>query len=373
MAAFEVLTMSWQNNFQHLNRKSLLIFLTSLCLILSFAAGFAPLGSVSAQTASPLDPSEELLANLYERVSPSIVSINIMEPIGDTFEVFTGGSGFVFDEFGHILTNFHVVDALRQDGRIEVNFIDGTIVRGEVIGFDADSDLAIVGVDLPAEQLIPLAFADSDQIVVGQSTIAIGSPFGQNWTMTTGIISALDRTIVGLNAYQVGSVIQTDAAINPGNSGGPLLNLQGQVIGVTSQIISQERSNSGVGFAVPSNLANRVATSLVEEGSVDYAFLGVEAETVSLSDIERLNLANNTRGVVVNRYGINRTQSPAREAGVQIDDVIIAIDDRPIISFGSLLGYLATSTEPGQTVRVTVLRGGQPTDLMVQLGSRRGS
>jgi S1-C subfamily serine protease len=357
--------------FWHINRKTLLSLLSLLSLVL--AGSFGIVAPIAAQTVPPLDPDEELLAELYQRVSPSIVAINIMEPVAGRFEVFTGGSGFVIDENGHILTNFHVVDALRQDGRIEVNFIDGTITRGNVIGFDADSDLAIVEVDLPPQQLTPLTFANSDDIVVGQSTIAIGSPFGQNWTMTTGIISALDRTIEGLNNYQVGAVIQTDAAINPGNSGGPLLNLQGEVIGVTSQIISQERSNSGVGFAVPSNLAQRVASALIDRGSVEYAFLGVEAETVTLSDIERLNLANNTRGVVVSNFSSRRTQSPARQGGVLIDDVIVAIDDRPIFSFGALLGYLATSTEPGQTIRVTVLREGQPTDVMVQLGSRRGS
>ncbi len=325
---------------------------------------------LAAQPVPPLLPAEEVLAELYRRVSPSIVAINIMEPVGNDYEAFTGGSGFILDTEGHILTNFHVVDALRRDGRIEVYFTDGTIVRGEVTGFDADSDLAIVKVDLPPEKLIPLPFGDSDQIVVGQTTVAIGSPFGQNWTMTTGIISALDRVITGLNRYQVGSVIQTDAAINPGNSGGPLLNLRGEVIGVTSQIISQERSNSGVGFAVPSNLANRVAQELLSEGRVSYSFLGVAAETVTLTDMERLNLANDTRGVVVSDYGVRRTQSPAQEGGVQIDDVIIAIDQHPIHSFGSLLGYLATSTRPGQVIRVTVLRGDQQLEIEVQLGSR---
>jgi S1-C subfamily serine protease len=359
--------------FWSINRKSLFSLLAILCMTLGFAGGYGNLSPVEAQTTSPLDPAEEILAGLYERVSPSIVAINIMEPTGNDFEVLTGGSGFVLDRQGHILTNFHVIDVLGRDGRIEVYFVDGTIVEGEIVGIDADSDLAIVKVDLPVEQLTPLPFADSDDIVVGQTTIAIGSPFGQNWTMTTGIISALDRTIAGLNTYQVGSVIQTDAAINPGNSGGPLLNLQGQVIGVTSQIISQERANSGVGFAVPSNLASRVARLLIDQGSVDYAFLGIAGEDVDLRDMERLNLSNNTRGVVVNNYSPIRTVSPAREGGVQIDDVIIAIDDRQIVSFGSLIGYLATSTEPGQTVRITVLRGGQPTEILVELGSRRGS
>ena len=355
----------YRNSDWKLRRYSQILLLVLIAV--AFSITVMPL---AAQANPPLDPAEEALAELYRRVSPSIVAINIMEPIGDKFEPLTGGSGFILDTEGHILTNFHVVDALRRDGRIEVYFIDGTIVRGEVTGFDADSDLAIVKVSLPPEKLVPLPFGDSDTIVVGQMTIAIGSPFGQNWTMTTGIISALDRVITGLNSYQVGSVIQTDAAINPGNSGGPLLNLRGEVIGVTSQIISQERANSGVGFAVPSNLANRVAQELLAEGQVEYSFMGVAAETVTLTDMERLNLENDTRGVVVSNYGTRRTQSPALQGGILIDDVIVAIDDHPIYSFGSLLGYLATSTRPGQVVRVTVLRNGQSVDIEVQLGSR---
>ncbi|MBZ0287130.1 MAG: trypsin-like peptidase domain-containing protein, partial [Anaerolineae bacterium] len=167
-----------------------------------------------------LTEEEQIFANLYQQVAPSVVSINVVarQPGSSQFSdqdgfAFGSGSGFVIDTDGHVVTNNHVVDGATS---IEVNFYDGTIVRGEIIGLDPDADLALLKVDLPAEQLRPITFGDSDRLIVGQTAIAIGSPFGEEWTLTTGIISALNRTIQGLTNFSIGEVIQTDAAINPG-------------------------------------------------------------------------------------------------------------------------------------------------------------
>ncbi len=336
---------------------------------------------------------EVTLSQLYQSVTPSVVSINVTarhpsvqgnSGLGD--QIIEGtGTGFVIDTEGHIVTNAHVVEGAT---RVEVNFIDGTIVRGEVVGIDLDSDLAVVKIDLPVEQLRPLSFANSDALFIGQEVVAIGSPFNQPWTMTTGIISALGRRIEGLNQYQIGSVIQTDAAINPGNSGGPLLNLQGQVIGVNAQILSESRSNSGVGFAIPSNLTQRVAQTLIANGSVQYSYLGIGGQDVNLGYIEALNLPNNARGVVVTSAdpsgpaGQAGLQNPPRSATIDENgviqptnvDIITAMDGTPITGMSSLVSYLAAYTQPGQTVQMTIVRNGtEELTLPVTLAARPSS
>ena len=331
---------------------------------------------------------EQLLASIYNQVAPSVVSINVVarQPGTGTFvpedELALGtGTGFLIDNQGHIVTNNHVVEGAT---RIEVNFFDGRIVRGEVVGLDPDSDLAVIKVnDIPAEELQPVTLGDSDSLFIGQEVVAIGSPFGQRWTMTSGIVSALNRVIEGLTDFSIGSVIQTDAAINPGNSGGPLVNLQGQVIGVNSQIISRTRSSSGIGFAVPSNLVQRVAQSLIETGDVDYSYLGIGGGAIDLSYIEALNLPNNARGVVVSYV---QPDGPAAAAGlrqpsneVSVEgfpvftnvDIITAIDGQTVTDMPALISYLAENTAPGQTVTLTVARNGvDQVQFPVVLGER---
>ncbi len=191
--------------------------------------------------------SEQAYAQVYNEVGPSVVSINVVAQSSATNGFSNQGSliqgtgtGFVIDTAGHIVTNNHVVDGAIS---VEVNFFDGSIYRGNVVGVDPDSDLAVIQVDRPADQLHPVTLGNSDNLFIGEQVVAIGSPFNQPWTLTTGVISALDRTIDSLGQFQIGSVIQTDAAINPGNSGGPLVNMNGEVVGVNSQILSQSRSN----------------------------------------------------------------------------------------------------------------------------------
>lgn len=324
---------------------------------------------------------ERQLASIYNTASASVVSINVSTR-GNAFSEGSSGSGFVYNQDGYIVTNNHVVDGAVPGG-IEVNFVDGTIVRGEVVGLDPDSDLAVLRVNVPAENLRPVVLGNSDNLVIGQTTLAIGSPFGQRWTLTTGVVSALDRTIQGLTDFSIGSVIQTDAAINPGNSGGPLFNLHGEVIGVNSQIVSGTRSNSGIGFAVPSNLVERVVMDILNEGRVSYSYLGISGgPDMSLNLIETLNLPNNLRGVVISSVVPN---GPADLAGLQnpstrVDsqgnqvpssiDIITAIDGVPVSGMNNLVSYLASNTRPGDTVNLAVWRNGQQIVLPVQLSGR---
>jgi S1-C subfamily serine protease len=340
----------------------------------------APILQQSTTTRAPLTEDERYFADIYNRVSASVVSINVIGSNDDVGVFGASGTGFVIDQQGHIITNNHVVDGADQ---IEVNFLDGTITEGTVVGLDPDSDIAVLQVNAPADELIPVTFGDSDTLFIGETTLAIGSPFGQRWTLTTGIISALGRTIQGLNQFSVGSVIQTDAAINPGNSGGPLLNLNGEVIGVNSQIASESRASAGIGFAIPSNLVKKVATDLITNGKVNYSFLGISSGSeMSLTLINALELPNNLQGVIVNDVN---AEGPAGQAGLRPPgnervlngervptsaDIITAIDGQPITGMSGLVSYLASRTIPGQTVNLSVWRDGQEIIIPVTLGQR---
>lgn len=339
-------------------------------LILTFAlmmAVFVPSSALLAQDDGDnlLTETERLLSDIYKRVSPSVVSITIDERVGGDFFPMSSGTGFVIDMEGHIVTNNHVVDGA---DRVVVNFLDGTIVEAEVIGVDPDADIAVIKVDVERDVLVPVIFADSNTLLIGQRAVAIGSPFNQDWTMTTGIISALNRVISGLEQFSTGGVIQTDTPINPGNSGGPLLNMRGEVIGVNAQIISEERANSGVGFAIPSNLVRRVAAELIEFGEVRYSYIGISGDDVNLDYINNLGLPNNTRGVVVT---LVRGGEPGERGGLVANDVILNIDGVAIANFATLIGYLASNTIPGDTVTVTVLRDGQTIELDITLALRQ--
>ena len=306
----------------------------------------------------------DVFTKVYQAASPSVVGISVSNESGGG-----NGSGFVIDKEGHIVTNAHVVD---ESEDIIVRFQDGAIVRAGLVGMDLASDIAVVKVDLPATYLTPMPFGDSNDLVIGQTVLAIGSPFGQHWTLTSGIVSAVDRTIRGLTEYSIGGVIQTDASINPGNSGGPLINLDGEVIGVNSQIISGARSSSGVGFAIPSNLTQRVAQSLIESGEMQYSLMGIAGSDVTLTIIELIDLPNNFRGVVVEMVV---DEGPAAESDLQaiaetrrrnddalIDvraDIITAINGHPIGGMNDLITYLARHTDPGQEIMLTVLRDGR--------------
>lgn len=335
------------------------------------AADSAPLAPMFAiDTSEILTEAERAFTGVYEQVAPAVVSITTAAESQDLgFFNTSTGSGFVVDFSGHIVTNYHVVEGAE---RIEINMFDGTITEASVVGTDPDSDLAVLKINVPQERLRPVRFANSDALRVGQTVLAIGNPFNNDWTLTSGIISALNRSIVGLNRFSIGGVIQTDAAINPGNSGGPLVNLQGEVIGVNSQIESEVRANSGVGFAVPSNLVAKVAQTLIQSGSMRYSYLGISSRQIDLDLIRSFNLPDNIRGVAVLQADLG---FPAGQAGIQSIsnasvDIITALDGRPVKDFDEMVGWLAINTSPGQTITLTVYRQGQVLSIPVTLAER---
>jgi 2-alkenal reductase len=327
---------------------------------------------------------ETVLVDIYEQSNPGVVAILVLTDSGNGL-----GSGFVIDKDGHIITNYHVVEGVSE---VEVDFPSGFKTRGEVIGTDTDSDLAVVKVSAPPEQLHPLPLGDSSQIRVGEAVVAIGSPFRFNGTMTTGIISSLGRTLDSLRTapggsyFTAGDIIQTDAAINPGNSGGPLLNLKGEVIGVNRAIetynINAESDplNSGIGFAIAINTVKRVAPSLISEGKFDYPYLGISSlPEINLLQQEALGLPQ-ANGAYVTSV---TPDSPADDAGFrggseETDifnlyaggDLITAIDNQEIMTFSDLLSYLIQEKSPGDIVTFTILRGEQEIQLELVLGKR---
>lgn len=331
-----------------------------------------PTNELLATRPSMVDVEESLFIDLYERVSPSVVHIAV------TTRTSSGtGSGFVLDMEGHIVTNNHVIENAQ---RILVRFADGSETEATIVGADRDSDIAVLQVDVAAAQLQPAELGDSDALLVGQRAIAIGNPFGLEQTMTTGIVSALGRVFRQESGFSLPQLIQTDAAINPGNSGGPLLNSDGQVIGVTTLIYSETGSNAGVGFAVPVNTVRRVVPSLIETGRYEDPWLGIEGTSITPLMAEELDLPL-VHGVLVQR---TIEGGPSAKAGLSggsrsvqykgsllmIDgDIITAVDGVAIQDMDELIIYLLDTTV-GQTIKLTVLRGGQEQVIEVTLEGR---
>jgi S1-C subfamily serine protease len=333
----------------------------------------------------PIDLSnqQDRLVRLYEQSNPGVVAIRVLSDQGDGL-----GSGFVIDKEGYIVTNYHVV---RDAQDLEIAFPNGYKTRGEILGTDSDSDIAVIVVDAPSEELHPLPLGDSNQLKVGQIVVAIGNPLGYDGTMTTGIISSLGRTLDSLHEapggsyFTAGDIIQTDAAINPGNSGGPLLNLDGEVVGInfaiqsTSFDLSGNPVNSGIGFAVSINIVKRVVPTLISSGSYDYPYLGISSlPEITLYHQDLLGLPQ-TSGV----YLLEVTDGgPADLAGLRAGDVhtgtgyyaggdlITAINGLPVRDFSDLITYLLNNTNPGDTVTLTVLRDGTEIQVDLILGKR---
>jgi 2-alkenal reductase len=345
--------------------------------------------------ATPVNVGLPDLADLYARVSPGVVTIWIYGgPNGphDPSVPLAQGSGFVLDTDGHIVTNEHVVEGAQD---IEVDFTNGRTAWAKLLGTDLDSDLALLQVDVPKEELSPLPLGDSDKVRVGDLVVAIGNPFGLTGTLTLGVISAIGRTLDsqratpgGAGFYTAGDILQTDAALNPGNSGGPLLNLAGEVVGVNRAIrtetftIAGDAANSGVGFAIPSNIVRRVAPDIIANGSVAYPYLGITSlneENWNLRTVEALGLPPTATGAYVTcvtpggpaaRAGVvgaGSCDAPGLQPG---GDLIIAIDGSPVQTFSDLLAYLIKDTSVGQKISLTVMRNGQPVEVSVTLGPR---
>lgn len=351
------------------------------------------------QVQSPNNPAaaQDALVALYQNAIPGVVAIQVITAQGGAL-----GSGFVYDTQGDIITNYHVVDGA-QNNKAEVDFQSGYKTYGTVIGTDLDSDLAIIKVNAPASELHPLTLGDSSAVKVGQTVVAIGNPFGYNGTMTVGIVSGLGRTLdsqhatpnngngtqtptTGATFYTAGDIIQTDAAINPGNSGGPLFNLNGEVIGVNRAIQTTnftstgEPVNSGIGFAIASNILKRVVPVLISSGKYDYPYLGVSSmSSMSLDEIQALGLTQDTGAYVTevvaggpaDKAGIKAGTQPTSIQGLNAGgDLIIAIDGHPVQQFDDMLAYLIENKNAGDTVTLTVLRGTQKLDITITLGKR---
>jgi S1-C subfamily serine protease len=321
---------------------------------------------------------EATLTALYRKANPSVVYILVGS--GGPGLGMSGGSGtgWVYSADGKIVTNNHVVAA---GSYYEIVFPNGDRMEGELIGSDPDSDLAVLQVAGLPEGVAPLPLGDSDAISVGEFAVAIGSPFGEQSSMSMGIISGLDRslpsqrTAMSGSTYSLPQVIQTDAPINPGNSGGPLLNLQGEVIGVNAAIASTTGTNSGVGFSIPVSVVKRVVPSLIEDGEVAYPYMGVSFDgEITLRDMEVYGIPQ-TRGAYVIAVS---PDSPAAEAGLvgadpetgRGGDLITEIDGRAIDTFADLNGYLVLEAQVGQTINLTVIRDGETITVPLTLGAR---
>lgn len=326
---------------------------------------------------SALASIEAAFEAIYKQDMPSVVNIQVVDNNGSGL-----GSGFVWDQNGDIVTNNHVIAGSRK---ITVIFYDGSMYPGRVAGADPDADLAVIKVDAPARLLQPLQMADSNRVQVGQIAIAIGNPFGLSGTMTSGIVSGLNRALpVTLrssqqNLYAIPDIIQTDASINPGNSGGVLVDDKGQVIGVTTAIESPVDVNAGVGFAIPSSIVKKVIPALIQNGHYDHPWLGISGFMLTPDVAQYMKLPSGTNGVLVWDVLPN---SPAQKAGLKgstryavIDqqptrvggDVITAINGQPVISFEDLLAYLFDNTQVGQTVELSVIHNGQMAKVQVTL------
>ena len=354
---------------------------------------------------------EDVLSGVYERVLPSVVYIRVQRGASETgsrlpdgfqipeemlpegFESPEGfmipehffrwgqGSGFVWDEDGHVVTNYHVVDGAED---VTVFFADSTQAKGTVVGSDPHSDLAVIKLEEGDWSATPVELGDSSVVRVGQLSVAIGAPFGQDFTMTSGIISAIGRSISSQTQFRIPEAIQTDSAINPGNSGGPLLDRRGRVIGINTQIVSDTGNYSGVGLAVPVNIARRAVPALIADGEFNYSWLGVTINTVNPAYAEALDLPSATRGAMIvsiiedspaDDAGLSASDSTREVDGIEYHaggDLIIAIDGREIIGADELIAHLTYMTAPGDEVTFTVLRDGRQEEIEVTLGERPG-
>ncbi len=366
----------------------------------------------AAQPAS-LEALQESLRAIYDNVNPSVVNLRVVEKTTIAVESTTPGlpdipgfpfnlpqdqpsqqfrqegqgSGFIWDTNGDIVTNNHVIENAEQ---VTVTFSDGTSVDGKVVGADPDSDLAVVKVSADASKLKPVKLADSTKADVGQIVIAIGNPFGLEGTMTSGIISGLGRSLpVTSNdtssttaSYTIPDIIQTDAPINPGNSGGVLVNIEGNVLGVTSAIESPVRASSGVGFVVPSATIQKVVPALIQTGKYEHTWLGISGTTLTPDLNKAAGLKSDQRGVLVLEVTSGSPADKAKLLGSdkQVDvngqkvvvggDIITAIDKQTVNEFDDLVAYLARSTVVGQKVTLTILRQNKEQTLEVTLLAR---
>ncbi len=386
-------------------KKSITIVVSILILLGLMACQLTPnLGFLGVKTTQPAtvvvvtpapSPSysggtigitDSVLSDLFERVNPGVVSIFVSSDKGQS-----SGSGFVYDTLGHIITNYHVIEGAEY---IEVDFPSGLKTEGTILSTDLDSDIAVIKINVPADQLVPIPLGDSDTLKVGQLVVAIGNPFSTfSSTMTMGIVSAKGRILDSIrtdrdqNSFTAGDIIQTDATINPGNSGGPLLNLNGEVIGVNRAIqttgLTTDGSpvNSGIGFAVSINIVKKVLPTLLLGEKYDYPYIGISSSPYdfTLAEFRELGVTQTSGCYITSvtpggpadeaglRGGTDPTGIPNLFAG---GDLIIAVDGRPVISYGDLISYIFTNRSPGDQITLSIIRDGKQMEVPLTLGKR---
>lgn len=330
---------------------------------------------------------EKQVIAVYEAVSPAVVNITNRSYVYTVFRQAIpqegAGSGFVYDTEGHIVTNYHVVENAEE---LLVTLANGQVYEAQIVGVDPSNDLAVIHIEAGADLPQPVALGDSGQLRVGQFALAIGNPFGLEQTLTTGVVSALGRVIESPDGRFIGEAIQTDAAINPGNSGGPLLDLEGRVIGVNSQIISTSGTSSGVGFAVSVNTVRRVVPELIARGYYPHPWLGTEMLTLTPTTAKVLREAGmnvpvdtgllvieTVKGGPADKAGIRGGSHVVRIGRYQVPlggDIITAINSEPLNDLQDLTVYLETETVVGDTVELTIIRDGKDQAIPVTLEER---
>ncbi|MBG73597.1 MAG: trypsin [Chloroflexi bacterium] len=335
---------------------------------------------------SILKAREEHLSNLYDSSLDSIVHIKVIQTIPSRGFFMqnqsrrSNGSGFVWDEIGHIITNYHVVANVDN---VEVQFSDGSEFLAKVVGLDPNSDLAVIKIDTKDREFKPLNIGNSNKVDVGNLTLAIGSPFGQEFSMTSGIVSAVKRTVPSQNStFTIPNVIQTDAAINPGNSGGPLLNIDGSVIGINSQIITQGGINAGIGFAVPINTAKAIVPTLIKGEKFLYPWIGISGMSLSKNHKKALNLSEDINGVMIvdiaidgaaeksNLKGYQETVSDDYNSYPSGGDIIMSINEVPITSMNELSSVLFENHSPGEIIVLDIIRDTENITVELELQPR---
>jgi S1-C subfamily serine protease len=319
------------------------------------------------------DPDERTNIRVYAAANKAVVNITTEAEglgfFGDETSI-GSGSGFVIDKQGHVLTNFHVVQGANS---VRVTLYDGSAHEAEAIGVDASNDVAVLQIRVPAEKLVPLALGDSSKVMVGQKILALGNPFGLERTLTTGIISSLERSIKAKNGRVIRGIIQTDAAINPGNSGGPLLNTRGEVIGMNTAIVSQVGQSAGISFATPINPIARILPQLIQYGKVIRADLGITRVYATGQGLLVMAIADDgpaeRAGIQPIRVKVERLGQGYIRQRLDPDsaDLIVAIEHKRVLTLDELLTEVEKH-RPGETIRVTVVRDGRPMDIQVRLG-----
>ena len=321
------------------------------------------------------------LIQLFEKAEPAVIQVNVkkIQSEGATEEVPGGsGSGFVYDDTGHIITNNHVIDDALK---ITVTFLDGESYAAEIVGNDADLDLAVLKINARNSYLHHLEIGSSSELKVGQQVVAIGNPFGLSGSMTTGIVSQIGRLLPQESGYSIPNVIQTDAAINPGNSGGPLLNLNGEVVGINTAIQSETGNFTGVGFAIPSDTVNKVVPILIRDGGIRHPWLGVSgididyelAEIRGLDSTKGFLIVSVIEGSPADIAGLMGTETRKMIDGrdVPMDgDIIIKIDGELVRKIADILVHLQMEKLVGDEMVLTILRDGEVMDKTIFLGER---